>query len=123
MSQLRPADCGTLPFSARAAAHNKDPGPVIESFLLPSAVLIATVVSHIVLVLFVMSLLFMFNVISPHHEIAGAIWRGLNAFLDPLLRPIRKLLPPTGGIDFSPLVLIVVLQILVYFLDGLARTV
>ena len=96
---------------------------MIESFLLPSVILIASVVSNIVLVLFIMSLLFAFNVISPYHNVVGAIWRGLNAFLDPMLRPIRRLLPPAGGIDFSPLVLIVVLQILVYFLDGLSRTI
>lgn len=93
---------------------------MIENFLLPSLILIASVVSKVVLVQFVMSLLFAFNVISPYHNVFGAIWTALNAILDPMLNPIRRYLPATGGIDFSPLVLIVVIQILIYFLNALS---
>lgn len=42
------------------------------------------------------------------HPIAGVLWQ-LNA---PLLRPVQRILPPLGGLDFSPLVLMVVLQVL-----------
>lgn len=45
--------------------------------------------------------------VNPHAPAAPFIY-ALNA---PLLRPIRKFLPPMGGIDLSPLVAIVVLQI------------
>lgn len=93
---------------------------MIENFLIPSLLLIASVVTKVVLVQFVMSLLFAFNVISPYHNVFGAIWRALNAILDPMLAPIRRFLPQTGGIDFSPIVLIVLIQILIYFLNALS---
>jgi YggT family protein len=65
----------------------------------------------LVIVQFVISLLVAFNVINMHNQWVSAIWRSINALLDPLLRPIRRLLPDTGAIDFSPLVLIVLLNI------------
>ena len=65
----------------------------------------------LVIVQFVLSLLVAFNVISMHNHWVSSIWRSINALLDPLLRPIRRLLPDTGAIDFSPLVLIVLLNI------------
>jgi YggT family protein len=37
----------------------------------------------------------------------------LNSLCEPLLRPVRQLLPVIGGLDFSPLVVILVLQALV----------
>ena len=92
---------------------------MIENFLIPSLILIGSVVSKVVLVQFVMSLLFAFNVISPYHNVFGAIWTALNAILDPMLNPIRRHLPATGGIDLSPLVLIVLIQVMIYFLSAL----
>lgn len=38
--------------------------------------------------------------------------RPLNA---PLLRPVRRLLPPLGGLDFSPLVILLLLQVIDYY--------
>ena len=46
-----------------------------------------------------------------HNDFVAGVWRGINALLDPLLRPIRRIMPNTGSIDFSPLVLIVLLNI------------
>jgi len=39
-----------------------------------------------------------------------------------MLRPIRKLLPDTGGIDFSPMVLIIGLNLLLIMLGGIATS-
>lgn len=36
----------------------------------------------------------------------------LDRLVDPFLAPIRRILPPTGALDFSPLVLIILLQVL-----------
>ena len=74
----------------------------------------------LVIVQFVISLLFAFNVVSMHNQWAAAIYRSVNALLEPVLRPIRRIMPDTGAIDFSPLVLIVGLQILLIVLSGLA---
>ena len=70
-----------------------------------------SIVILLVIVQFVISLLFAFNVVSMHNQWAAAIYRSVNALLEPILRPIRRIMPDTGAIDFSPLVLIVLLNI------------
>lgn len=79
-----------------------------------------SVIIVLVIVQFVLSLLVSFNVLSMHNRWVAAIWTSVNALLDPLLRPIRRLLPDTGAIDFSPLVLIVLLNIIDIVLRNLA---
>jgi YggT family protein len=74
----------------------------------------------LVIVQFVISLLFAFNVVSMHNQWAAAIYRSVNALLEPVLRPIRRIMPDTGAIDFSPLVLIVLLNIVNIVLLNLA---
>lgn len=82
-------------------------------FVLMSVVsLLIQVVIALVIVQFVVSLLFAFNVVNPHNEIAGAIWRTCSMLLDPILRPIQKIMPDTRPIDLSPMVLIFGLTIL-----------
>ncbi|WP_374339692.1 YggT family protein [Leeia sp.] len=48
---------------------------------------------------------------SPYHPLAGL----LSALVGPLLRPLQRLIPPVSGFDLSPLVLILVLQVILYF--------
>jgi YggT family protein len=79
-----------------------------------------TIVITLVIVQFVISLLFAFNVVSMHNQWAAAIYRSINILLEPMLRPIRKIMPDTGAIDFSPLVLIVLLNIVNIVLGNLA---
>lgn len=45
---------------------------------------------------------------SPYHPVR----RTIGLVIEPLLKPIRKLIPPTGGFDFSPLLLMILLQVL-----------
>jgi YggT family protein len=70
-----------------------------------------SIIIVLVIVQFVLSLLVAFNVVNMQNNWVAAIWRSINALLEPLLRPIRRLMPDTGAIDFSPLVLIVLLNI------------
>ena len=79
-----------------------------------------SVVIILVIVQFVISLLVAFNVVSMHNQWVAAIYNAVNALLDPLLRPIRRIMPDTGAIDFSPLVLIVLLNIVNIVLGNLA---
>jgi YggT family protein len=92
-------------------------------FLLTLSQIIGYLISIIivlVIVQFVLSLLMSFNVISMRSNWVAAIWQSVNALLDPILSPIRRILPNTGAIDFSPLVLIVVLNIINIVLRNLA---
>lgn len=81
---------------------------------------LAWIITVFVIVQFILGLLLAFNVVSMRNEIVGSIWRALNALLDPILRPIRRILPDTGAIDFSPLVLIVLLRVIMMILAPLA---
>jgi YggT family protein len=56
----------------------------------------------------IMSWLIAFNVINPYNQFVRSLWTGFNALTEPLLRPIRRWLPDLGGIDISPMVLILI---------------
>lgn len=79
-----------------------------------------SIVIVLVIVQFVLSLLVAFNVVNMQNQWVAAIWRSINALLEPLLRPIRRVMPDTGSIDFSPLVLIVLLNIVNIIFANLA---
>lgn len=75
--------------------------------LLQILLLIIDVVWFIVIAHVIMSWLISFNVLNRHQPLVGQIWDGLNRLLEPLYGPIRRVLPNMGGLDLSPLVLIV----------------
>jgi YggT family protein len=54
----------------------------------------------------VMSWLIAFNVINAYNPFVRSLWQALNALTEPLMRPIRRRLPDLGGLDISPMVLI-----------------
>jgi len=56
----------------------------------------------------IMSWLIAFNVINPYNQFVRSLWQGFNALTEPALRPIRRFLPDLGGIDISPMVLILI---------------
>nr|WP_225899951.1 YggT family protein [Croceicoccus gelatinilyticus] len=82
--------------------------------------LLVSVVVFLVIVQFVLSLLIAFNVVNTSNQFVAAIYSAVNALLEPILRPIRRIMPNTGAIDFSPLVLIIGLNILQIILRNLA---
>ena len=62
-----------------------------------------------------LSWLIAFNVVNSHNSIVRTIWDFLYRVTEPALRPIRAILPNLGGIDISPVILIIALM----FLDQL----
>lgn len=54
----------------------------------------------------ILSWLIVFNIVSLRNNAVRQIAYGLERLTDPLLRPIRRVLPDFGGVDISPLVLI-----------------
>ncbi len=58
-------------------------------------------------------------VLDPFHPIRNF----LDSIVQPMLDPIRRIVPPAGGIDFSPLVLLIVLQLARTLILGLLQTV
>ena len=59
----------------------------------------------VVIVMIIMSWLFAFNVINPYNQFVRSLWQIFNALTEPLLRPIRRMLPNMSGIDISPMIL------------------
>ncbi len=66
----------------------------------------------------VVSLLLSLNVLDRHNRLIWSVADFLFRVTDPMLRPIRRYLPNFNGIDFSPWVALVVLQIVVTPLLG-----
>ncbi len=60
----------------------------------------------------VLSWLMAFGVVNRHNRIVGTIEDFLWRITEPALRPIRRLLPNLGGIDISPVILILLLLFL-----------
>jgi YggT family protein len=58
----------------------------------------------------VMQLLLQFNIIPYSNPMVRTIYQGLYAVTEPALAPIRRRLPRTSNLDFSPLVLILILM-------------
>ena len=55
----------------------------------------------------IMSWLMAFGVINAYNPTVRAIWQGVSAVTEPFLKPIRNMLPNMGGIDISPIILLV----------------
>jgi YggT family protein len=90
------------------------------SALIQIIALLTNVVVMLVIIQFIIGLLFAFNVVNASNQFLVQVYRSINSLLEPVLGPIRRLMPNTGAIDFSPLVLIVGLQILLIVLSGIA---
>jgi YggT family protein len=54
----------------------------------------------------IMSWLIAFNVMNPSNPFVRSLWSGIMALTEPLLKPIRNALPDLGGLDISPIVLL-----------------
>ncbi len=55
---------------------------------------------------------------DPYHPVR----RTLDNFVEPMLAPVRRILPPIGGLDFSPFVLLIIIQILPRIIASLLYT-
>jgi YggT family protein len=82
--------------------------------------LLLRVLSWIVIGQVIISWLFAFNVINPGSGFMRSLTEALDKITEPLYRPIRKILPDFGGIDFSPLVLLLAIAIVSKLLSGVA---
>ena len=60
----------------------------------------------------ILSWLVTFNVVNPHNRVVGMVGEFLYRITEPALAPIRRYLPSLGGLDLSPVVLILLLVFL-----------
>ena len=59
-----------------------------------------------------------FQVVDTRNQFVQSIWRALDALTEPVLRPIRRFIPTLGGLDISPVILLLALS----FIQDLIRT-
>jgi YggT family protein len=76
----------------------------------------------IIIIAAIVSTLVSFGVLDTRNRIVWTITDFLYRITDPALRPIRRVLPNFGGIDLSPLVLIVLLIVLEELLSRIAQS-
>jgi YggT family protein len=60
----------------------------------------------------ILSWLIAFGVVNIRNEVVRAIWNLFLALTEPFLRPIRNFLPNTGGVDISPIILLLGVMLL-----------
>jgi YggT family protein len=70
----------------------------------------------VVVIAVVVSWLVAFGVLNTYNPTARAIVRALAALTEPVFRPIRRLLPSLGGLDLSPLIVLIAIWFLQYVL-------
>ncbi len=66
----------------------------------------------------IFSWLYAFNVVNPRNQFVGSVGNMLFRLTEPALRPIRRYMPDLGGIDISPIVLLLI----IYFVRQLLWT-
>ncbi|WP_299643108.1 YggT family protein [Devosia sp.] len=83
--------------------------------LLQTLNLILNLIWWVFLIMIIMSWLISFNVINTRNQFVASVWRVLNQITDPILKPIRRVVPPMGGLDLSPLIVFII----IFFLQSL----
>lgn len=64
----------------------------------------------------IFSWLYAFNVVNSRNQFVGSIGNMLYRLTEPALRPIRRFMPDLGGIDISPIILLLILFFLRQFI-------
>jgi YggT family protein len=78
------------------------------------------VLMWIIIVQAILSWLVAFNVINTHNQFVRSLLNALDRMTAPLYRPLRRILPDFGGLDFSPMVIILLIYVLRILLAGAA---
>ncbi len=94
--------------------------------VLQVVLLVLDIVWWLVIVSAILSWLYAFNVVNSSNRFVDGIGHFLYRTTEPLYRPIRRLLPDLGGIDLSPIVVLLILfflqqLILLYIAPAVVR--
>lgn len=84
--------------------------------LLQTLSMILTLVWWVFLIMIIMSWLISFNVINTRNQFVAGLWRVVNSITEPILRPIRRVIPPVSGLDLSPIIVFVIIFFLQSFI-------
>ena len=90
--------------------------------LVDIANMLLSIVMWIIIIQVILSWLLVFNVLNTSSGGVRTFAAAIERITAPMYRPIRSLLPDFGGIDFSPLVVLIVIQILKKLLAGVVTS-
>ena len=88
--------------------------------LLQTISMLLNIVWWIFLIMIIMSWLINFNVINTRNQFVATVWRIVNQVTEPILRPIRRIVPPIGGLDLSPIIVFVIIFFLQNWIASMA---
>lgn len=84
--------------------------------ILSTIAMILELYKWVFIIMIIMSWLFSFNVINGSNQFVAMIWRIVETLTEPVLRPIRRILPNMGGLDLSPIVIFIAIFFLQSFI-------
>ena len=88
--------------------------------MLPVIKLILTILqlyTYVIIIGAVLSWLIAFGVVNIRNDFVRSVWNLFMALTEPFLRPIRKFLPNTGGIDISPIILLLAIMFIEWIIQ------
>lgn len=86
--------------------------------LVDIANLLLSILTWVIIIQVILSWLLAFNVLNTSSQGVRAFAVAIDRITAPLYRPVRRLLPDFGGIDFSPLVILILIQVIKKLLAG-----
>jgi YggT family protein len=91
--------------------------PIIAALLFIFNTLVGLIIA-VVIVNAIISWLIAFDVLNSRNQTVYRIISALDGITEPMLRPLRRIIPNLGGIDITPIILIVLLQALKIVVNG-----
>jgi len=80
-------------------------------------------ISIVLIVYVVISWLYAFDIIDRRNQLVRSVWEFCSRVTDPILRPLRRIIPPIAGVDLSVMVLLLLTWLLQnqvsYWLEGM----
>jgi len=74
--------------------------------ILDVVLLALSLYTYVIIASAIFSWLYAFNIVNPRNQVIGMIGEMLYKLTEPALRPIRQRMPNLGGIDISPIILL-----------------
>jgi YggT family protein len=91
--------------------------PIVHALLFIFNTLVGLIIA-VVIVNAIISWLIAFDVLNSRNQTVYRIIRALDGITEPMLRPLRRIIPNLGGIDITPIILIILLKALQIVVNG-----
>jgi len=85
----------------------------MSSIVVPLLWLFNTVITlyiWVILAMVIMSWLTAFNVVNARNPFVAQVDRALFALTNPVMGPVRRIIPSIGGLDISPIIVVILLE-------------